>query len=682
MKNLKKRDLRNSLRFSAAAVIIAGAVIFSLSFAEGYPGHKKSVLILVSMGLSFFVLFLKFPKNTAPKHGIISLFTVLLFCVLLTGLFSKSLFAVAFSLSLIASSLLHLTLVFPVEKKIYKKSGFAVVKVIYIYAGAAFVLYLLTAFFAVKKSEMAYIAVLAAVTLMTWIILVISTAIEGRKTKNRIIKRKTEHFMIGASLSAIFIPIFLTLFAGVFLPVVLLPVSFFMLEDFFPKVKEMPSRKLSALLISFSLSSLIFFVFSILPVLYFYGGRTNIFLSGMLGSVIFLFFFKRTYIILMSILYKNPGKRLQVLRNFEKISGSSEIAEEFSSDLSKALMKALSCSSCCFFIRKESSIFESIFGSESLCPIKETFDGERKDGIVNFVESYGKIIQLDEESSAGFKNVCIEDMLSISKIGASIIIPFFSGYNLIAFAMLGSPEVPLENSFIKELMIFSDRVSGSLASLIKIGIIEKNKEAENYMSSKRFVITRLKKTAFKKVICRKIEGDFAGDNAAFFLEKENCLYSGLIKWERDLEDWHKLSNLPVLPHVIDNISKDGLNSLMSFLTELKITESLLLVSRENDIKIFSEKLKSSYLISDDKAEKFEGELTDGAKWLFAGTSDIMELKNIRYEKLGEKRLKEILVSSPRMSFEEFANSVYSTLKEWSFDSAGLTDTEMLFVDLT
>ncbi len=682
MKSLKKKDLRNYFRFLAAAAIVVSGLILFLTFAEGYPGHNKMVLILVSLVLSFSVLFLKFPKNTAPKHGVISLFTVLLFSVLLTGLFSNSLFAAALSLSLISSSLMHLTLVFPIEKKIYKKSGFALVKIIYVYAPAAFVSYLLTAFFAGKKTELPFIGVLAAITLMVWIILVISAAVEGRKTKIKIIKRRTEHFMIGASLSAVLFPVFLNIYSGILLPVVLLPLLFFMLEEFFSKIKDMPSRKLSLLFISFSLSSLIFFVFSILPVIYFYRGRANIFLSGMLGSVIFLFFFRKSYLFLLSIFYKNPGKRIEILRTFENNSKSAESTAEFVSDLSKALTKTLVCSSCCVFVRKKSSVFESVFLSESLCPIEETFDGERKDGVVNFVESSGKILQIDEESSAGFKNVCVEDMLSLSKLGASLIIPFFSGYQLIAFAIINNPGVPLEKGFINELMTFSDGVSGLLSSLIKIDIIEKSKEAENYMNSKRILISRLKKKAFNKVLHKKINGDFAGENAAFFMEKEKCLYSGLMKWEKDPEDWQKLFNISVLPHVFDNCLNDGLNAVLSFLTGLKITESILLVSRENDIKIFSENLNSSYLISNSSVEKFEGEIPGGVKWMFAGTSDITELKNIRYEKLGEKKLKEILISSLQMSFEEFADSVYSTLKEWSFDSAGLKDTEMLFVDFT
>ncbi|MBN2363776.1 hypothetical protein JXL83_06570 [candidate division WOR-3 bacterium] len=681
MKGSRQKEYRSVISVLAASSLLAATLLLSASLFFGYFRLGSLYVYAASVFLSFLILFSNFKKINLPKHSFLVCFLGIVFSFLFAGMISGTVVLEGAALSLIPTLVIHLAFVFPEEKPFYRKSGYILLRLLYLFPPLSFLSFLLTVWIAENTTVSSLKTALIFLSSVSVIFLVFSAADSVRKSESVGIRRKGEHFLVGAFLSLIGLFLSVLLFPEATFLAATAPMALFLYEDFFPVLKETPSRKIAVILLSLLSSSAVFCFFAVLPVCFTFTGKARFFIFGMLGALIFSWSFRYFYALFFSALYKNPKKRLKHLLDFERSINGSESTNEFAEKLSENLKKALNCSECSVYVRKDKSFFVNASDSgERVYP--DGFDGNRKDGLVNFIESSGKLIVFDEETSFGFKNVCVEDMLNISRKKGFWMLPFFSGWDLAAMAIGNKPAGPLEKSFTEELVGFSKRISGLIASFVRIEGIEKSVRSEEYKNSKREVIASLKKCSDKNIRIKSITGDNTGNNTVFCLNRNGRIFAGFADWKNDARDWLKLVNLLTFHFVYEKQNGSDLNVAVSGMTGLNVTESFVVMFDSEKTEIYAGNCRAVYLIDKKGVEKYSEEKRTEGKLLFACTSEIMELRNIRYEKLGEARLVEILGGASSFSLEVFSEDVFSALNSWSKDSAGLSDIEMLFVDLT
>lgn len=681
MKGSRQKEFRNVMRVLASSSLLAATLLLSASLLFGTFRPGSLNVYAASVFLSFLVLFSSFTKIILPKHSFLVCFLGIVFSFLFAGMISGTVVLEGAALSLIPALVIHLAFVFPEEKPFYKKSGYVLLRLLYLFPPLSFFSFLLAIWFAENTTVSSFKTAFIFISSVSAIFLVLSAADSVQKSESAGVRRKGEHFLIGAFLSLIGMFLSMLIFPEASCLAATVPTALFLYEDFFPVLKETPSRKIAVLLMSLLSSSAVFCFFAVLPVCFTFSDKARFFMFGMLGALIFSWSFRLFYALFFSALYQNPKKRLKHLLDFERSINSGENTDEFAEKLSESLKKALNCSECSVYVRKDKSLFVNA-SARGERVYQDVFDGKRKDGLVNFIESSGKMIVFDEETSFGFKNVCVEDMLNISRKKGFWMLPFFSGWDLAAIAIGNKPAGPLEKSFTEELVGFSKRISGLIASLVRIEGIEKSVRSEEYKKSKREVIAGLKKCGDKNIRVKSIVGDDAGNNAVFCLNRNGRTFAGFADWKSDSRDWLKLANFLAFQFVYEKQNGSDLNGAVSRMTGLNITESFVMISDSEKTEIYTGNCGSVYLIDKTGVEKFSEEKPTEGKLLFACTSEIMELRNIRYEKLGDARLAEILGEASSLSLEVFSEDVFSALNSWSKDSAGLSDIEMLFVDLT
>ncbi|MBN1149895.1 hypothetical protein JXA84_01595 [candidate division WOR-3 bacterium] len=672
MRNSRDRNFKRIIKISAVLVFILTVLpaVFSLSRGVMNPS------ILFSPVIPIFLLLTKFPRSKMPKYLVVScflsLFTALLFCGHGNSLNSLK----AISLSFITSLLFHLSMVFPEEKPFYSKSGFLFVRIFYLLSFVFSSFFFFVSAFLGGSFEAVLLKGLYILALSASVFLVLATSRFVSKKCSVTHKRKSEHFVMGAFLS-VFLWVVFVLFAPDKKPLYsVLFALFFLLEDLIPNLKNVPSRKLVVFLLSILVSSASFFLISIMPASFLNLGKWKIFVMGMLGSLFLAWSFKYSFSLMYMAFYGNPDKRIQNLMNFEKTISINESTVEFAKRLGETLLQSVGCEKCWVYARRKQS-FACLSGSKNTsCGV---FDASRKDGLVNFLESTTKPVVFEEETSPGFRNLSVEDMLQVKKEEGYWILPFFSGWEMIAFAMGTKPRKPMDKTIMDALTVFSRRVSGVLTALLKIDNLSEEIKREEKKKIREEVFESFKKGRDERVEIKKINGDDAGECAFFLFKYQDKTFCGYLKWVPDELDWLKISRLENLTYELKD--NNGLNSFFEKITSLVVTQSALIVIGSKSFDAISENCESLFCLTPEGVTNYTPDLQTTAKRLFLSSTDIFELRNVKYEKIGKERIVSILSSHQHENFDDFAQKVYSEIDAWAVNASGLKDTEIMLIDL-
>lgn len=688
-------------------VIIFSAVIYKLyiSYLDRFFSFftvNSVVLIFIS---SIFIFLINKKKKYKKYMNILSFVLVLVSLYLLGVLYDLESIKI-FSIFLIIPSIIHFNLVYPYEKKIYKKSGFIFLKLVYLVFLILIAIEVSNVYFPFIRNSIQIFYLLKLICLSISIIIFIFSQIFLLYNEKKVFyKRKIEHLFIGFIFFLILSAIFFIKDLKYFLFIIPVPLIIFLFEDCISRLKYYSSRYILLKSFTFITSVTVILVILILPLKFF---KTTDFLKMIYGALVisfFLFIYPIVNIFFDNIFYKFRRRKTKYLKKLENLL-TIDNSKEFSYKIIENIKNFTNSESCYLFVEQDnleqdnleqdnleqdnfeqdnleqdnlelensnnysnnkglnSYKFPSSFriisesGNSSNIINSISFDIKNKNGLINYLSSIKNIINIEDEN-IGFENILIEEQVFLTKIKTDWIYPIIIENKIKAIIVGSGNSLKIDKWYISKLnkyllitipflLLQTKKEKDTVLCLVK----EKNKIKREILSSTEIIYKDTKKV--------RIIGNLAKNVIFFSFKKENKKYLGYIYITSDKILKSKISIYFLQNQNIDNNIFNILNNKFN----IEIKEGLIVEIYDEKLQIFKEGNNFSFLIFKDSITNLQEntiESTKNIKAIFIADSSFQEVKNYRYEKLTEEFFEKIILNifSNKLNREER----YKKLKE-------------------
>lgn len=558
------------------------------------------------------------------------------------------------SLIFISPLIIHLLLVFPEKKKLYDKSGYILLKLLYILFLILAVVELILFIFNIEilLSRFSLMKIINLLLLSISFVIFITLQVRNYfTTKNLISKRKHQYIYIGLFSSLLLSLIYFTPWWKDVFWLVPFPFVLFSAKVFRHRKISEPARTIIIKILSL-ISSLIFtVVFVLLPLLFVKKHEILFVLHGVLFSFIYLYIYRYIEAFFDNLFYSRRRNRLKMLNNMISLSVDILNYRTLSDKFAETVKNFTDSNFTVFLNLQKNNIFEvNSFSGEYKNNLHLSFDKNKKDGIINYIESFNQPVVLREETvNIGYKALSVEDKVFLSKINAGWIFPLYLNKDIFGIIIGSEGRKPFDSWMKMKLKNFFDKLVPVLYVLKE----EENKRSllleQQRNEDKRRIIDKIENkicTDSKRSAFIKFSGNIPGN---YLYLSDNSNYFGYIKWEEDQDDWLKI---PYIEKVDFNsffsesidIEQDIENT-----TGLKITDLLLILFQKKKVMTYLFGETTSILIYQDHYEKIEAGLLKPKRKNLKGFvltgKNTGEIEDIRFNKIGDEELSELFLSA-------------------------------------